>query len=90
MILNTQSRRRWYLYRIIQKIVLKQINDIACECETVDQAVSLTQRKRTCETQMINPLVIVDEKGLLRFNELYFFECSNEYDTDFTLKEDWL
>ena len=90
MILNTQSRRRWYLYRIIQKIVLKQINDIARECETVDQAVSLTQRKRTCETQMINPLVIVDEKGLLRFNELYFFECSNEYDTGFTSKEDWL
>lgn len=90
MILNTQSRRRWYLYRIIQKIVLKQINDIAHECETVDQVVSLTQRKRICETQMINPIVIVDEKGQLRFNELYFFECSNDYDTDFTSKEDWL
>ena len=90
MILNTQKRRRWYLYRIIQKIVLKQLNDVADECDNVTQAVCITQRRRLYEYQMINPIVINDDRGGLKFNELYLFECVDEYDKDFSSKETWL
>ena len=88
---NTEPRRRWYLYRILQKIIIKQIEYINSTCRNVKEMTEVLNVKGVLKATMANPFVVLEvsgdnkqqEKANLVFNYLFFFgldyaECNRK------------
>lgn len=59
MIQNTEPRRRWYLYRILEKIVIKQIEYVKSKCSSFSEMAETMRVVGISKTTMVNPFYVL-------------------------------